>query len=200
MKKLFITLVSLYTLAHAAGSCTLAPYGEFEVTWEAYKTPAKAGVGGSFKSVEYTLAAPEGKNFKTIFLGSKVSIDMKSVHTNDAARDERLVKYFFNMMGGEKIIGTIVDVKGGKREKGKPKTGIMTLELTMNGVTKNVPMKYSYFDGKLDVNGVIDVLDFNALGALTSINKACFDLHEGKTWNDVAIGFSTKIKALLCSQ
>jgi hypothetical protein len=47
--------------------------------------------------------------------------------------------------------------------------------------------------------GVIDILDFSAGDALSSINKACSDLHEGKTWSDVTIGFTTKIEAVLCS-
>ena len=194
MKKLLIALVSLFTLGNAA-DCTLAQQGKLDVTWKAYKTPAKAGVGGNFTSVEYKAAAPEGKNFKTIFMGSKVTIDTNSVNSKHEARDATLVKSFFKVMAGDKITGTIVNVESRKREKGKPKVGVMTVEMTMNGVTKNVPMKYSFDNGKLEANGFIDLLDFNALGALSSINKACFDLHKGKTWSDVAIGFSTNIKA-----
>jgi len=68
----------------------------------------------------------------------------------------------------------------------------------MNGVTKTVPLKYSFSNGIFDANGVIDILDFSASKALSSINKACFALHKGKTWSDVSIGFSTKIDTKLC--
>ena len=41
--------------------------------------------------------------------------------------------------------------------------------------------------------------DWNALGALESLNKVCFDLHKGadgvsKTWEDVAIEVSTFLR------
>ena len=69
----------------------------------------------------------------------------------------------------------------------------------MNGTTKTVPMKYHYENGKFDATGVIDLVDFAAGEALSSINKACFDLHKGKTWSDVTIGFSTTVEATLCN-
>jgi len=42
--------------------------------------------------------------------------------------------------------------------------------------------------------GYIDLADFKALGALSSINKACYDLHQGKTWQDVAVAFKFDLK------
>jgi hypothetical protein len=69
----------------------------------------------------------------------------------------------------------------------------------MNKITKKVPMKYSYSDSVFSAKGVIDVFDFSANKALSSINKACFDAHQGKTWNDVTIAFSTHIEAILCN-
>jgi hypothetical protein len=69
----------------------------------------------------------------------------------------------------------------------------------MNGITKSVPMKYSFANGIFSAKGTIDIFDFSASKALSSINKACFDLHKGKTWNDVSIAFSTKIEASLCN-
>ena len=86
-----------------------------------------------------------------------------------------------------------------KHEKGKAKTGTFMTEVTMNGMHQTVPMTFHYEKGVLQAEGVIDLFDFSANKALSAINKACYDLHEGKTWNDVVIGFSTNIVATLCA-
>ncbi|MEA2110853.1 MAG: YceI family protein [Campylobacterota bacterium] len=196
---LTLTLSSAVEMSAANGGCTLAQQGKVSVTWKAYKTPAKIGVGGTFDSVKYTSIAPSGKNFREIMVGSTVKIDTASVNSSNKGRDETLVKYFFKQMNGSTIIAKIVGIKAGKRERGKPKTGMFTVDITMNGITKTVPMPYSYDKGVMQANGFIDLFDFTASKALRSINKACYDLHSGKTWSDVAIGFSTGIAATLCS-
>jgi hypothetical protein len=101
-------------------------------------------------------------------------------------------------MSKKNIEAKIIDIKADKRVKNAPRTGLVTIEVTMNSQTKKVPMKYTYSKGEFKASGVIDILDFNAKKALTQINKACYDLHQGKTWSDVKIGFKTQIKAILC--
>jgi len=59
-------------------------------------------------------------------------------------------------------------------------------------------MQYTYVKEHFSANGTLDLFDFMANDALSSINKSCYDLHKGKTWNDVSIMFSTNIKATLC--
>ena len=71
---------------------------------------------------------------------------------------------------------------------------IVKVEVVMNGVKKIVPMRYVYSNGKFEAKGYIDLFDFQASKALSSINKACFEKHQGKTWNDVEIGFSLHVK------
>ncbi len=72
------------------------------------------------------------------------------------------------------------------------------LEISMNENNLTVPMRYKYKNGVFKAKGVIDLFDFKAEDALKSINRSCYDLHKGKTWNDVEIEFSTTIKASLC--
>ena len=55
-------------------------------------------------------------------------------------------------------------------------------------------MAYTYENGLFKAAGVIDLGDFGALNALTSINRACYDLHAGKTWQDVDIAFALKVE------
>lgn len=195
MKRILIAMFVVVVMANASGSCDLSVDGDVDVTWKAYKTPAKIGVGGHFKSTDYKSTVPVAKNFRDLFIGSKVVIDVDSVDSNNPGRDDKLLKFFFNVMAGPDIKAEIVDIKAQKVERGQPKIGVITIAVTMNGITKKVPMNYRYVDKKLSASGTIDLFDFQGQTALASINKACFDLHQGKTWNDVAIGFSVNTKA-----
>ena len=204
MNKILLSLVTILTMTYATGpvatGCVLVQPNTMNVSWKAYKTLGKIGVGGKFTSVTYTPHALEGKNFKELFVGSKVSIDLSKIDTGNPGRDETLVKDFFSVMKGKTIEGEIVDIKKtDKHEKGKPRTGVVSVKLTMNEKTLTIPMKYIYNEGKFDASGTIDLFDFAANDALASINKSCFDLHKGKTWSDVSIGFSTTVEATLCN-
>ncbi|MCW8894967.1 YceI family protein [Sulfurimonas sp.] len=204
MKKIILLSLMIIAMgasasASAKSSCELSQVGAVNVSWEAYKTASKAGVGGIFDSVKYTPIEKMGKNFSSILVGSTVSIDTTSVNTKNKGRDDTLVKFFFEQMSSKNIDAKIVDIKADKRIKDAPRTGVVTIDVTMNSVTKSVPMKYSFSKGLFTAKGVIDILDFSASKALNSINKACYDLHAGKTWSDVAISFNTKIEAVLCN-
>jgi polyisoprenoid-binding protein YceI len=204
MKKIILSMMIMFGLTTSVAAaqksgCILAQKGKVTVAWMAYKTPAKKAVSGVFESVKYTAVAKEGKNFREILVGSSVVIDTKSVNSKNKGRDAKLVKFFFEQMSGNTIDAKIVDIKADKKIKSKPRTGVVTLDITMNGVTKRVPMKYSFANSVFSAKGTIDVFDFSANKALASINKACFDLHQGKTWNDVTIAFTTHIEAVLCN-
>jgi len=197
MKKTILTLLTLFTFSHAGG-CVLVQSGDMNVTWKAYKTLAKVGVGGAFTSVKYTPIAKEGANFRELLVGSTVSIDATQINTGNPVRDETLVKMFFKQLKSITIEGKIVAMKADNRVKGKPYTGQLDVELSFNSKTLVIPMKYTYVKEHFSAEGTLDLFDFAAKDALTSINKSCYDLHKGKTWNDVSIGFATNIKATLC--
>ena len=197
MKKILLSLATLYTLGQAGG-CLLVQPNSISVDWKAYKTLDKIGVGGKFTSVNYTPTALEGKDFASILVGSKVKIDTKKIDTGNSGRDETLVKFFFDKMNSGLIEATIKEIKADKKVKNKPRTGVVKVMITMNEKSLLIPMKYSYADSKFRAEGTIDILDFSAKGALDSISKSCYDLHKGKTWSDVSIGFETTIKATLC--
>ncbi len=200
MKIILLSLITLFSYIYAATGCVLVQPADINVTWKAYKTLGKLGVNGQFTSIKYAPVALEGKNFRELFVGSKVSIDVSKINTNHVQRDETLVKMFFSLLKGKTIEATITDIKKTDiHEKGKPRTGTINVEITMNEKTLTIPMQYIYTKGKFDATGTIDLFDFAAKDALTSINKSCYDLHNGKTWNDVTIGFSTTIEATLCN-
>ena len=200
MKKIILLATALLTFSFGAPGCLLSQSKNIEVSWTAYKTLAKAGVKGTFTSVKYKPASLEGKNFKELFVGSTVQIDKSKISTGNEGRDETLVRHFFSILKGKYIEAKIVDIKATtKHEKGKPRKGVVTVEIQMNGKTLAVPMRYIYDKGDFKAVGTIDLFDFAGFKALKSINKACYDLHKGKTWNDVEIRFHTTIKATLCS-
>jgi hypothetical protein len=200
MIKLLLSMILVVSFVNASqknrGHCELSQIGKIGVNWSAYKTPAKLLVGGTFDDVTYRSVAKSGVNFREIFVGSTLSINTTSVNSKNSGRDAKLVKFFFKNMNNTNIKAKITDMKSNKRVKGKPKSGTFFVDISMNGITKNVPLNFSYFDGKLHAEGYIDILDFGASKALSSINKACYELHQGKTWSDVKISFDTAIKAL----
>lgn len=202
MKKTLFSIVALATLVSAnGGGCTLVQSSDMNVTWKAYKTLSKIGVGGQFTGVSYTPNKKEGKNFKELFVGSKISIDLTKVDTKNKGRDKTLVDNFFGKLNGKTITGTIIAIKRDKNKDGKKVyNGVVDVNITMNSKSMIIPMKYNYKDENFKAKGTIDIFDFSANDALRSINKSCFDLHKGKTWNDVAVEFSTTIKATLCDK
>ena len=199
MKKIILSLFTLITFSLASGGCVLVQSGDMNVTWKAYKTLAKVGVGGAFTSVKYVPVAKEGKNFADLLVGSTVNIDTTHINTSNPTRDETLVKMFFKQFTTTTIEARIVAMKAAKRVKEQPYTGIVDVMLSMNGKTLTIPMQYYYEKEHFKASGTLDLFDFAGNEALSSINKSCYDLHNGKTWNDVSIMFSTNIKATLCN-
>ena len=197
MKKILLAMATLYTLGQSGG-CLLTQTNQLNVNWKAYKTLGKIGVGGKFTDVSYSPNKLEGKNFRELLVGSKVNIDARKIDTKNPARDETLVKFFFNQLADNGIEGVVTDIKASKRVKGQPRRGVITISLTFNKKTLLIPMRYTYKDNNFMAKGDIDLADFGAIPALKSINKSCFKLHKGKTWSDVSIQFSTTIKASLC--
>ena len=198
MKKFLYALLVTGSFLFAKSGCVLVQDGKLDVMWQAYKTPEKVGVKGKLTSVEYIPHQKEGKNFKELFVGSKVIIDTTKVDSGNSVRDEKLVKFFFTQMNEPKITGEILSITADPHTKGKPYTGKMKVAFTMNGKTVKTVLDYHHENDTFKAQGNIDLLDFAAGNALASINKACYDLHKGKTWSDVSIGFVTHIKATQC--
>lgn len=159
---------------------------ELSVGWVAYKTAAKAGVKGSFDDIE--LEGGEAESFVAMLIGLEAEIETESVNTKNEGRDETLVKSFFRHFTSDEIKAKVIDVKG------DDKSGVMTVRLKMNGVNKELPLRYEVSGTSVKANGHIDLFDFSLNKALASINKACYDLHGGKTWNDVAINMELTVE------
>lgn len=155
-----------------------------KVNWTAYKTSDKVAVGGSFteiiieneKIAETVDEALEGASF---------SIPVSSLFTNNPERDGKLKEFFFGVLKNTEMIGGTFNFRQGK----------CFLTLSLNDITKQFEVNHEFIDNKFLINAVLNLDDFGAQEALTSLNKVCGDLHKGadgvsKTWNEVAINGS----------
>jgi len=183
MKKMLFAAVAAAALVYA--DCSYTKNSDVNVNWTAFKTPMKLGVNGTFRSVVYK-GGEKAASLTSLLKGANVMIQTNNVDSGNSGRDAKLVQFFFNQMDGQMLEARIVAVD----ETSK----VVLVEVVMNGKGLNVPMSYTYENGLFKAAGVIDLGDFKALDALTSINRACYDLHAGKTWQDVNIGFGMKIE------
>ena len=178
MKK---TLLLLMTTAFLYANECHYEMKNLDLEWEAYKTPLKIGVKGSFDNI---IVNAQDKSSKKAFIKTTtLSINTASINSKNSGRDAKLVKFFFETQKVKEI--TIKSIALDNH--------ILTLDITMNGITKQVPMKIE-FDDEIEAQGHIDLADFEMLPSLKTINKACYDLHKGKTWQDVEIEFEMKLK------
>ena len=158
------------------------------VKWIAYKTTEKVGVSGEFATLNFE--NKEGATPQEALNNLNFSIPVSSLFTKDETRDAKLKEFFFAaMLDTELLKGTI-----------KYANNVCVASITMNGVTHDLPLEVSITDDRrVSMTGTMNLKDWDALGALESINKACFDLHKGadgvsKTWEDVAIEVSTFLR------
>ncbi len=193
MKKIILAVIFLISLVNsdsfAKDSCTIEQVGDVKVGFEGYKTDFKAGVSSQFKSVKYSVGSKKANNLKELLIGSSVVIDTKNIKSDSAAISENIIKFFFDILESDKIKAEIIDVNATNRRRGN-----LSVDITMNGVTKRVAMSYVFRENSIFGLGKIDIVDFNAGKALASLNKACFDVHLGKTWEDVGINFEIPVK------
>jgi len=160
------------------------------VKWTAYKTTEKVGVGGEFTTLDF--ANKEGKTPQEALNNLGFSIPISSLFTNDATntRDAKIKKSFFGaMLDTEFIKGSI-----------KYADNKCIASVVMNGITKDLPLEVKITEERRVVlTGVMNLKDWDALAALESLNKVCFDLHKGadgvsKTWEEVAIEVNTYLR------
>jgi hypothetical protein len=155
-----------------------------DVRFTAYKTTEKVPVGGTFQEVELTYTV--GETPLETLDGLEFSIPVSSLFTNDATntRDPKIIEFFFEKMAEtQSITGTFsFDADNS-----------CTVQLSMNGVSTELPMEYEITDDNhVNFSGTMDLKQWDALEALASLNEACKVLHTGadgvsKTWEDVAI-------------
>tara|TARA_R110002051_G_scaffold137431_1_gene209934 strand:- start:841 stop:1503 length:663 start_codon:yes stop_codon:yes gene_type:complete len=155
-----------------------------KVSFTAYKTTEKLPVGGRFQKINFT-KTNSGETAMEALNGTEFSIPVSSLFTNDptGTRDPKILEFFFGVMKNTELISGIFKVENNKS----------SIDITLNGETQNIPLSYEMNgDSKITFKGVMDLENWNALDAVSSINKACAVLHTGKdgiskTWSEVAL-------------
>jgi polyisoprenoid-binding protein YceI len=158
------------------------------VKWTAYKTTEKTPVGGEFTTLNFE--TKKGTSPQDALNGLEFSIPISSLFTKDVGRDAKLKASFFGAMLDTDIL------------KGKIKYAdeVYSASITMNGVTNDLPLDVKITEERrVSLSGVMNLKDWDALGALAVLNKICFELHKGpdgvsKTWEDVAIEVNTFLR------
>jgi len=156
-----------------------------KVSFVGYKTTEKVPVGGVFTKINVSNFG-EGETAMEAMNGTKFRIPVSSLFTNDAtgSRDPKLLEFFFGAMENTELISGVFKVADGNE---------CSMDVTLNGSTQNIPLEYTTVgDTKYIFNGVMELGNWDALGAVASINKACEALHTGKdgvskTWSEVAV-------------
>lgn len=188
MKKVFFAAGALaLCVSSLAADCLQLTKDTPKVTWTAFKTPAKAGVNGTFTDTRITTKT--AKNIQELMNNATFSINTKSSSTKDSARDANINKNFFSLFKAPgQITGKVLKVTDKK----------VNVAITLNNKTIEVPLNYTFENSQLVAKGTIDVFDFSLNDQLKKLNKACFALHEGKTWNDVNIEISATTQSTQC--
>ena len=175
-KSLLILALSLSTTIFA-GTCK---YGveSSSLQWIAFKTPSKVAVKGTFDAVK--LNATASTSMQGLLQSSNVHIITSNVNSSNEGRDAKLVKNFFDVQGVKTIDAKVL----------KTGDGTADVEISMNNIKKVITMKFDAGESTMMLSGTIDLADFNMLPSLESITKACYELHQGKTWQDVDLEFT----------
>ena len=160
------------------------------VKWTGYKTTSKIAVNGEFKELQVS-NVKEAPTAVEAMNGTEFSIPVSSIFSGDEERDGKLKELFFGVMDATVSISGILNLSD---------DGTGTINLSMNGISKEVPISYIVSGQLVELVGTLDLLnDFKATSALESISKACFELHKGpdgvsKTWSEVTISAVAYLK------
>ncbi len=152
-----------------------------KVKWTAFKTTDKVAVGGSFTQIELK-DVKTGNSPEQVLEGVAFSIPVSSLFTNNPDRDSKLKTFFFGTLKNTELLSGILNFRDNQ----------LFMTLSMNDVTKQIPLEYTFENNLLSMKTTLNLNDFGGEKALAAINKVCYDLHKGpdgvsKTWETVDI-------------
>lgn len=161
----------------------------------AFKFTEKKEVKGGFLKFTIDSTTSEAANLFDVFSKAKFKISIEGLDTKDPGRDNNIKTSFFaNMESTSEITGRVIQVV---YEDDRSVSLIVALKL--NNIEKEITLKFDGNDNELELSGTINLNDFKAQKALSSLNKTCKDLHKGSdgksvTWPEVNIYVSTTLK------
>lgn len=154
-----------------------------KVMWTGFKTTDKVAVNGVFTKIELK-DVKTGNTPEEVLEGVAFSIPVSSLFSNDATgtRDPKLINIFFGAMKNTELLSGILNFRENQ----------LFMTLSMNDVTKQIPLEYTFENNLLSMKTTLNLNDFGGETALAAISKECFELHKGadgvsKTWDVVDI-------------
>ena len=191
--KYFFSLIIIISSYSFAQTCSyIADKDSLEVNFIGYKTSEKVGVGGYFNVVDAVLPN-EPMPLRAALNATSLTIATLSIETGLLERNANIwSSLFLNMLQPEAITAKVISIS--ENALSNQEGGTITVAVTMNGTTVDIPMEYQYADGVLSAEGVIDLIeDFKAVKGFEAFAEKCADLHLNKTWKEVAIGFKVSV-------
>ena len=199
LKKLSVTVFMMFLATMVLTSCKKEAKKEvakfsvepqtITVNWTGYKTTDKIAVTGKFEEVKVT-NTKEGETALEALNGIEFDIPVISLASGDNERDGKLKELFFAVMEATSSLTGTLNLND---------NGTGAIKLTMNGVTKDIPVTYVISSQLVEIEDSMILDDWNAQSALESLAKACFDQHKGpdgvsKTWNEVGVKAAIYLK------
>ncbi len=156
------------------------------VQWTAYKTTDKLPVKGTFNEINIK-NSNSGSTAAASLEGLEFEIPVSSIYSKDSIRDGKLNKFFFAVMENTLGLKGTFSVKDDSNGQ---------IEISMNGLTKELPFTYEMNKDTILISATMDLNNWQTENAIESLHQACLELHTGpdgisKTWDEV--GISAKI-------
>ncbi|MBH47711.1 MAG: hypothetical protein CME71_06035 [Halobacteriovorax sp.] len=177
--RLLLTILFIFPLTSHA--CLELDQKSIALQWTGYKTAAKLGVSGTFEEVTYK-GKTKAKDLAELLVGAQLDMNITTPKSGDASRDSNLKNSFF------KLIGKNATAKVTKFER-----GLARVDVKLGSKTVEVALSPDLSADKLVMTGTLDMYDFAIDKAYKSISTVCRALHEGKTWNDVAVKVTANV-------
>lgn len=182
MKKILLSSVLALGL-----SLNLSAYeinGDLGVQWTGFKTEKKVAVSGTFKDIKISIE--KNDDLSAFLKSANVEIQTISFDSKNPGRDESITSTLFSLATSKVIAGSVKSVDEANKS--------LVLDVTMNEVTKEVPMTYTINDGKIMAKGAIEILDYDMKNPFLAFAKKCAVYHENKSYSNVDIEFTIPFK------
>jgi len=173
-----LSLMVLAVLGTAVEAKECFNTNKIDVTWTSYKTLAKIGVGGNFSKVDLKIVNKDASDVKKMLLNAEIRTSLEALDAKMDLKNSNIAKFFTANLADKVVIAKVILVTNKK----------LDVSITLNKVTKTIPMSYTVEKGIVKATGVIDGLDYKLVPALGILNMNVAG-HKKKGWNDIAIGF-----------
>ena len=171
---------------------------KYKLYWTAYKFLSKASVNGTFKEIVFS-GEMTHKNPKELIESLSFTIPVNQIESGDDRRNQKIIDFFFGSLNNS------LELSG--RVKSLSDNGKATIELSMNGLTKDLIGDYKLIGNKFNYTAEMDVTNWGAQKGIQRLSKECEDYltdlsndeTESKLWSDVSIDFELVMGTTNCN-